>query len=90
LLTQNSLGRMLPAMGDFGQFVRLKRIEKQLSQRKLAVLAGLSSGAVSMIERGERVDLRADTVSRLARALDMTADEAWRRLDEPEPALSVK
>lgn len=83
MLTKKSLSRMLPAMNDFGQFVRLKRIEKDLSQRDLARKAGLSSGAVSMIERGERLDLRADTVGRLAGALDEEVDELFRHLRRP-------
>lgn len=71
---------MLPAMGDFGQFIRLKRIERQISQRELARGAGLSSGAISMIERGERTDLRADTVRRISNALDLNADEVMSHL----------
>lgn len=80
MLTQNSLTRMLPAMGDFGQYVRLKRMERGLSQRQLAKLAGLSSGAISMIERGDRTELRADTVRRIERALELENGEALSHL----------
>lgn len=78
---------MLPAMSTFGQYVRLRRIEKRLSQRDLAKLAGLSSGAVSMIERGDRTELRADTVVRLAEALDEAYEEMFSHLRSSKPAL---
>ena len=78
---------MLPSMNDFGQFIRLRRIEKGMSQRALAKRAGLSSGGVSMIERGERERLEADTVRRLADALDEGYDELFRHLKRPESVL---
>lgn len=85
MLTQNSLGRMLPSVSGFGQFLRIKRIEKGFSQRGLAKVAGLSGAAISMIERGERLDLRADTARRIALALELDVTEVMNEL-EPVPA----
>jgi transcriptional regulator with XRE-family HTH domain len=72
-------------MSTFGQYLRLKRIEKKMSQRDLARAAGLTNGAISLIERGERQDLRGTTCRQLAAALDLDAQEVMDHLN-PHPA----
>lgn len=39
----------------FGELIRMQRLEKGLSIRKLAELTGLSSGAISRWESGKRI-----------------------------------
>jgi transcriptional regulator with XRE-family HTH domain len=53
---------------SFGNLLREKRIEKDLSQEKLADLAGLHFTYVSSVERGER-NISLENIGRLAKAL---------------------
>jgi predicted ATPase/transcriptional regulator with XRE-family HTH domain len=59
----------------FGVLVRQYRQAAALSQEALAERAGLSTDAISVIERGKRGVPRQDTVSRLAQALDLGIEE---------------
>src|SRR5919198_5224507 len=59
----------------FGALVRQYRQAAALSQAALAERAGLSTDAISVIERGKRGVPRPDTVSRLAQALDLGLEE---------------
>jgi transcriptional regulator with XRE-family HTH domain len=52
---------------DAGELVRRARTRARLSQRRLALLAGVPQPAVSRIERGH-VSPRLDTVDQLLRA----------------------
>ena len=55
----------------FGQKVREKRLERQLSQEKLAELAGLHRTYISMIERAEK-NITLLNIEKIARALEIT------------------
>jgi predicted ATPase/DNA-binding XRE family transcriptional regulator len=59
----------------FGALVRQYRQAAALSQAALAERAGLSTDAISVIERGKRGGPRPDTVARLAQALDLCPEE---------------
>src|SRR5438270_3218004 len=59
----------------FGTLVRHYRQAAVLSQAALAERAGLSTDAISVIERGKRGVPRPDTVARLAQALDLCPEE---------------
>lgn len=76
---------MLAPMTDFGAFIRERRKALGLTQADLADKAGLSSGAISMIETGERSELQARSARRLALALGVTSDEL---IDRMEPVSS--
>lgn len=58
-----------------GDFIKSKRTEKGLSGRKLGLLSGLSENTVSMLERGERIDLRLSTAYRLSKLLGCSLEE---------------
>ena len=78
MLTTGAIARMLPAMGNIGQYVRLKRLEAGLSQRELARKADISPSAISMIERGERGrETSIWTISRICEALGLDTAEAY-------------
>jgi predicted ATPase/transcriptional regulator with XRE-family HTH domain len=62
------------AWAAFGTLLRGHRRAHQLTQEALAERAGLSSGAVSLLERG-RVEPRFGTVACLADALELTLGE---------------
>ena len=51
----------------FGSFIKLKRIEKQYSQKDLADLLFVTEGAVSKWERGEMTP----TIERLKQLADL-------------------
>jgi tetratricopeptide (TPR) repeat protein/transcriptional regulator with XRE-family HTH domain len=59
----------------FGALVRQHRLARELTQAALAELAGLSVEAISVIERGKRSRTYPATISRLAEALALTAEE---------------
>jgi predicted transcriptional regulator len=59
----------------FGALVRQYRQAAALSQAALAERAGLSTDAISVIERGKRGVPRPDTVARLVQALALCSDE---------------
>jgi transcriptional regulator with XRE-family HTH domain len=66
---------------SLGSRLRSLRKERDLSQRKLAVLAGLSPNAVSLIERGE-ISPSVATLQRLAGALSVRVSLFFDNLDE--------
>ena len=68
------------ARPSFAALLKAFRVARGLSQEALAERAGLSQDAISLLERGLRVAPRRDTVSRIARALILTADEQARLL----------
>src|SRR5690348_4978151 len=59
----------------FGELLRLYRGAGSLTQEELAGRVGLSTDAVSMLERGIRQKPRPSTLIRLAEALDLDADQ---------------
>lgn len=50
------------------------RTSKGLQQKELAELVGISASQISRIETGESKNITADTISKLARALNVSAD----------------
>lgn len=63
-------------MGNlFGYYIKDKRIEKNISIRTLASLAGVSATYVSNIENGWRPAPSMDVVRRLAEAFDLSEKE---------------
>lgn len=58
----------------FGMKVKIERIKKQLSQEKLAELAGLNKNSIGAIERGESSPTL-ETINSLAKVLEMNLSE---------------
>src|ERR671939_1149590 len=71
----------------FGALVRQYRQAAMLSQAALAERAGLSTDAISVIERGKRGVPRPDTVARLAQALDLCPEERSALIAVAAPAV---
>jgi transcriptional regulator with XRE-family HTH domain len=67
-----------PGRLAFGVRVRHLRLERGLSQERLAEVAGIHRTYMSDIERGER-NIGLDNILALARALDVSAAEFFRR-----------
>ena len=62
----------------FGRLLREHRLTAGLTQEALAERAGLSTRAVSELERGGRRGPRRETVALLAASPAATAPSAWR------------
>lgn len=75
----------MPAMGEIGTYCRERRKALGLTLAGVAAKSGLSEQAISMIELGQRRKLQAETVTRLARGLEVDAMDLLSRL-EPVPA----
>ena len=61
----------------FGQKIKRMRREKDMSQEKLALEAGIERAALSRIER-DKTNIRLTTIEKLAMALETTASELLR------------
>ena len=70
----------LDARPSFAVLLREFRVARGLSQEALAEQASLSRDAISLLERGLRLAPRRDTVSLVARTLNLTSDERTRLL----------
>ena len=61
---------------SFGQKITRLREEKGLTKQELADKAGITGANVRVIERGLlKTHLRADTIAKLAKALDVDYEE---------------
>lgn len=60
----------------FGKAVKSKRVELELSQEKLADLAGLHFTYISSVERGER-NISLENIAKIAKALNCTIAEIF-------------
>ena len=54
-------------LSKIGEFIRRQRLERNVSQKELAVMAGVSVSSVAALERGENISLK--TLIPLLRAL---------------------
>lgn len=60
----------------FGETLHFQRRRKGLTMRELAKRTGVSYTIISLLERGKRPGVSFDVIVRLARALDMSIDDA--------------
>ena len=72
---RNGFRRPQRQYSPIGLNVRHRRVELGLTQQELANRSGLAIPHINMIEGGERRNLRAETLRRLASALDWSIDE---------------
>ena len=71
----------------FGALVRQLRLERGMSQERLAELCGLHRNYVGAIERAERTPSIV-TADKLAKTLDLTLTELFDKLEREAPASS--
>lgn len=67
-------------LAAFGAAVRAVRIERGVSQERLAELAGVHRTYVGSVERGER-NVSLINIARIAHGLDMSAAELLQRTE---------
>jgi transcriptional regulator with XRE-family HTH domain len=60
---------------DFGSYLRERRRSAQVSQRQLADAVGVDFSYISKLENGRLPPPAADTIVRLARAIDCPTEE---------------
>ena len=72
-----------------GSFVKQRRGELGLTVQQLADKTGMTTGAIYMIERGERRRLQPETISALSRGLDITPDVLLSLISAPAPIEGV-
>lgn len=77
-MADSSRKRQHPALVALGEAIRDARLSKGISQEKLALLAGIDRAYVGRIERGDN-NAALLTLTRLARALDMTLARLMKR-----------
>ena len=73
----------------FGQLLRRYRTEAALTQADLAERAGISTRAVSDLERGSGREPRLHTVSLLIQALGLTADQQVQLRTAARPSIAA-
>lgn len=72
-------------MAVVGQRVRERRKQAGLTQMEVAKRAGIIQGDLSLLERGKKRALWAETFVRLADTLGCSLDYLLGRTDDPEP-----
>ena len=60
---------------DFGQFIKKKRMEKNIPARQLAEETGISTVYQSSFENGKRAAPSDDILKKTAKALELTPEE---------------
>jgi transcriptional regulator with XRE-family HTH domain len=70
----------------FGERLRQRRKDQQMSQQELAKLMQIPQSWISELENGKRPHVEADTVYRFCRALGCTSDYLVGLIDDPTPA----
>ena len=70
-------------MERFGVALKQARLERGISQERLADLSGIGRSHVNRIETGAIYRPEPETIERLAIALDMTADELLANVEPP-------
>jgi len=70
-----------PIKTAFGKAVRKLRLEKNLSQEKLAELSGLHHNYISSVERGDR-NITLENIYRIAVGLSSHPCALFHRLDD--------
>lgn len=73
-----SSNRQDPVLTALGAALRSIRLEKSISQEKLALLAEVDRSYVGRVERGDN-NVALLTLSRLAGALDISLEDLMRR-----------
>jgi transcriptional regulator with XRE-family HTH domain len=72
-------------MQELGRRIVATRAQLGWSQRELVRISGVGQNNLSVLEQGKKPSVRADTVVRLAEALNVSTDYLLGRTDNPTP-----
>lgn len=67
-------------MTPLGQKVKELRVSKGMTQQRLAEKAGVGHSMITALESGRRRYMSGEDIERLARALEIPADDLWRQV----------
>lgn len=73
----------------FGDYIAMLRMGKGLSQERLGKLAGVSGATISMLESGNRTDLKLSSFTGIARALGVDPVELFMAFNGQNPKMGV-
>ncbi len=73
-------------LGRLGERLRQARSAAALTQKDLGIRVGAAASWISDLEKGKQKGLAAETVYRLAQALDCSSDYLLGLSDDPTPA----
>lgn len=76
-------------MAEFSDRLKLLRKERKITQKELAEIINLSSGAIAMYETGNRTPDK-EVLSAIADFFDVSLDYLLGRTDERSPADKIK
>jgi transcriptional regulator with XRE-family HTH domain len=75
----------VPSAKDlFGKQVKLLRIDRQLSQEKLAAMCAVHRNYIGRVERG-KTNIKLDRVMKLAGGLKVKPAELFKLIPKPKP-----
>lgn len=69
----------------FGEFIRRKRIEKQLGLRDAARRLGIAASYLADIEKGRRYAPKLETIERMSQMLDVPIDKLNHLAEKSHP-----
>jgi transcriptional regulator with XRE-family HTH domain len=72
-------------MEGFGKRMREQRKQRRLTQTELARRTGIIQGDISLLERGKKHALWAETLERIAATLGCSLDYLVGRTEDPTP-----
>jgi len=73
----------------FGERVHLIRRRQKMTQQALADAVGVSKATIFRIEKGDFGDVKGQTVARMAKTLNVSADYLLGLKPDPEPLYEV-
>jgi transcriptional regulator with XRE-family HTH domain len=73
----------------FGERIHLIRRRQKMTQQSLADAVGVSKATIFRIEKGDFGDVKGQTVARMAKTFNVSADYLLGLKPEPEPLYEV-
>jgi transcriptional regulator with XRE-family HTH domain len=75
---------------NFGERVHLLRRRRKMTQQALADAVGVNKATIFRIEKAELSDAMGQTIAKMARVLNVSADYLLGLKEEPEPLEKVE
>ncbi len=69
----------------FGERVHLIRRRRKMTQQALGDAVGVTKATIFRVEKGDFVDVKGQTIAKMAKTLNVSADYLLGLKDEPEP-----
>jgi transcriptional regulator with XRE-family HTH domain len=76
-------------MMTFGERVHLIRRRKKMTQQALGDAVGVTKATIFRVEKGDFADVKGQTIARMAKTLNVSADYLLGLKPDPEPLYEV-